>query len=427
MPLYRYTDQEYTTIHRAYEARHGVVVPARTDQMASLMLEGLRGYPPTLEIAELLMRPQPPEGYDQVVQEWVTLHPNNVNPTRLYGTDAVAMERMRREIIRSSASLAAEAAAAATVNRRAASAFPAATAIQAPDRLPDAADLTFGIEIECYIPEDAARGIQVGRYHHGIQVEGLPTGWNAQQDGSVGYKAGYLGLELVSPKLKGQDGINQVKLVADWLRDKGAKVYQNCGFHVHVGMGRWKTAANINKLVMLAKYWSPALYAITGTVSRENGHYCKVPDDARLRRIIAANELAAKAATDGERYRLLNLQPINRPGGGTVEWRVFSGTVNKIKMLAYIQIALGLCEAACGNIAMTSLKMAPTGRLANELANGRVLSMVRELIRYVWRVPARPGNSKARGLLDAESLPDCVKELTRLAKAYQSKKLESIE
>lgn len=288
---------------------------------------------------------------------------------------------------------------------------------------PKAHDLTFGIEIECYIPEANARGINVGNYHAGIQVEGLPAGWNAQRDGSVGYKAGYLGFELVSPKLQGQVGIEQVKLVADWLKAKGAKVYKNCGFHMHVGLGRWKTNENLNKLVMLAKYWDKAMYAVTGTVSREQGHYCKtyLPDD--VNRITRMTLQEKQRISD--KYRLLNLTPLSRQG--TVEWRVFSGTVNKTKMLAYIQLGLGLCEAACGPISMASLKMAPSGKLASEIANGRVQGIVRELIRFVWRVPARPDNSKARGVLDPESIPACCKELRRLAKEYQKKSLEGIE
>jgi len=144
----------------------------------------------------------------------------------------------------------------------------------APVNPPTAHDLTFGIEIECYIPEEHASGISVGSYHRGHQVVGLPDGWNAQQDGSIGYRQGYLGFELVSPKLQGLDGITQVKTVADWLKTKQAKVYQNCGFHVHVGLGRWKTNENVNRLVMMAKYWDKALYAITGTLSRELGRYC---------------------------------------------------------------------------------------------------------------------------------------------------------
>lgn len=41
-----------------------------------------------------------------------------------------------------------------------------------------AADMTFGIEIECFLPNDvvAREGIRVGGYHRGLQVPGLPAG-----------------------------------------------------------------------------------------------------------------------------------------------------------------------------------------------------------------------------------------------------------
>src|SRR5579872_4097375 len=46
----------------------------------------------------------------------------------------------------------------------------------------DPGALTFGIEIECHLP---AGTIEVGAYHLGTPVPGLPAGWNAQHDGSI--------------------------------------------------------------------------------------------------------------------------------------------------------------------------------------------------------------------------------------------------
>src|SRR4051812_4348780 len=91
----------------------------------------------------------------------------------------------------------------------------------------NANDLTFGIEIECYVPAElVANGtIRVGNYHNGTQVDALPIGWNAQRDGSLRYVGpNKVGVEIVSPVLKGADGVAQVKLVCQWLQSIGATV-----------------------------------------------------------------------------------------------------------------------------------------------------------------------------------------------------------
>src|SRR5687767_12830649 len=102
----------------------------------------------------------------------------------------------------------------------------------------NASDMTFGIEIECYLPESAftSGAVVAGGYHSGVQVPGLPAGWNAQRDGSLSsYGRGRRGVEIVSPVLKGADGVRQIKEVCAWLASVGATVRAECGFHVHVG------------------------------------------------------------------------------------------------------------------------------------------------------------------------------------------------
>jgi hypothetical protein len=87
-------------------------------------------------------------------------------------------------------------------------------------------ELTFGVEIECYVPVELVRSgrISIGGYHHGTQVAELPAGWNAQHDGSLGNARGKAGVEIVSPVLAGADGLRQIQQVCKWLKDNGARV-----------------------------------------------------------------------------------------------------------------------------------------------------------------------------------------------------------
>jgi hypothetical protein len=93
----------------------------------------------------------------------------------------------------------------------------------------DASEIRFGIEMETLLPTGTC---QVGQYHHGTQVAGLPRGWNAQHDGSLHTSLpGYAGVEIVSPILKGADGLRQIAEVCTWLAAKNARVNETCGFH----------------------------------------------------------------------------------------------------------------------------------------------------------------------------------------------------
>ena len=102
-----------------------------------------------------------------------------------------------------------------------------------------ASNYSFGIELECCLPQTAIlqHGIRIGGYHHGIQLPApFPQGWTAERDASIqATRPGHVGVEIVSPVLKGAEGIAQVKAVAKLLRDMGGAVNSSTGCHVHIG------------------------------------------------------------------------------------------------------------------------------------------------------------------------------------------------
>lgn len=203
----------------------------------------------------------------------------------------------------------------------------------------NASEITFGIEIECYVPHGT---LCVGGYHHGIQVPGLPQGWNAQHDGSlVTRRRGYSPVEIVSPVLKGIDGLNQVKVVVEYLRSINAIVNDRCGLHVHVGVGNDREL--VNKVVALCANHEKALYAATGTKSRERGRYC-LPISSAFRQVDMTRPETTRNAAD--RYRLVNLSNLLAGSKPTVEFRGFAGTLNFGKIVMHIRVAVALVERA---------------------------------------------------------------------------------
>lgn len=205
----------------------------------------------------------------------------------------------------------------------------------------NANNMTFGIEIETIAPDSALQhdGLRIGMYHHGIQVPYLPEGWKAERDGSIGASRGGHPCEIVSPVLRGAEGLAQVAEVVRTLEARGHRVNITCGVHVHVGWSRSLPAETLARLVTIVSYLEKGLYAITGTKSRERGRYC-----GGVRKY--GNDKDAKPALDHNRYHALNLTNLARGARETVEFRVFSGSLNATKILGWIQVCLGLVERA---------------------------------------------------------------------------------
>jgi hypothetical protein len=203
---------------------------------------------------------------------------------------------------------------------------------------------TFGVEIETTVPR--ANNLDIGSYSgNGIQVPYLPAGWVAKYDASINAPSGYEGCEIVSPILKGEDGIRQVIEVCRVLNERGHKVNASCGVHVHVGFrtnpvsGKATSAKELETLVQIASYLEDGLYASTGTQRRRSGTYSKsVKTEGKADR--AVRNMAS------DRYRLLNTTNLSAGGKGTVEFRCFSGSTNATKIVGWIQIALGCVEKA---------------------------------------------------------------------------------
>lgn len=284
-------------------------------------------------------------------------------------------------------------------------------------------NLTFGVEIECIMPAGAAAelGIQPGAYHRGTPITALP-GWNAQRDSSIHPADGMMAVEVVSGILKGEAGIQSVIDTIAKLTAAGARVNASCGFHVHVGFATDTTAdiAALRRLCCLTSRHEPGLYAITGTRSRETGIYCQSIKAAYK----PASKSEAKSAWtravgySHNRYFTLNLTNTLFLGRPTVEFRVFSGTLNATKAIAYIQVCLGLVEKARTTESATGWDAKPeakgtrfAGKGAGEVAAMRLLEAV------CWT--NRTFKGKAYGIL-AGDRKEMTAEMIRLAKKYDA-------
>jgi len=204
---------------------------------------------------------------------------------------------------------------------------------------------TFGVELETVmtVASLTANNWQVGAYHVGADIPDF-AGWKTMRDGSI-QPSNYTetGVEVVSPVLSGAEGIASVDAMVARLHSMGAKVNASCGLHVHVGFNG--TAQQLARLISLVSYHQKALYASTGTNSRESNRYCGSIKLAfkPLQKMKVMSDLRGPGS---DRYRALNLQNLVDGRRPTVEFRIFAGTLNATKIKSYIQICLGLVQRA---------------------------------------------------------------------------------
>src|SRR5262245_52664679 len=209
----------------------------------------------------------------------------------------------------------------------------------------DLNNMTFGIEIECGIPAAAldSLGWHVGAYHVGAEMAGFP-GWKLMNDSSVHARYPRVACEVVSPVLRGAEGLADAHRMIAKLVEIGASVNRSTGFHVHVGFTG--NAQQLRRLICFVAYHEKALFATTGTHSREHNHYCS-SIKAAYRSLAELSNMNQIARSHQSRYHVLNLQNIAEGRRQTVEFRVFAGTLNATKIAAYIQLCLGIVQKAC--------------------------------------------------------------------------------
>jgi hypothetical protein len=227
--------------------------------------------------------------------------------------------------------------------------------------------LTFGVEIETVVPYatlDAER-MRIGGYHAGIQVPYLPSGWKAERDASItSTRSGFTACEIVSPILQGAAGIAEVVEVIGILNAKGHRVNKSCGVHVHVGFRmvcipgtpdadgsfedviRPTTSEELARLITLVSFLEKGLYAVTGTKARERSNWCiSTKKTSPYSGDTILNVKQFLRLKTNEKYSILNIRPLTTDKK-TVEFRVFSGSLDAVKVVGWIMVCLGIVEKA---------------------------------------------------------------------------------
>lgn len=212
----------------------------------------------------------------------------------------------------------------------------------------------------------AGESCQVENYNHTTRPQ-----WKVVMDGSVSHNL-TVGGELVSPILKGEEGIARAMVAARAAYGNGAAtVDRRCGFHAHFDVSDF----TLTQFKSLAKLWlkyEDVVEALVAPSRRGNAQYCKsnlnafrswndespAIADAKARKVdadckaITRGFAAINACTTieqvaqlfGDRYVKLNFQAYFRHR--TIEFRLHQGTLNAEKIEKWLRLLNFFVESA---------------------------------------------------------------------------------
>lgn len=209
----------------------------------------------------------------------------------------------------------------------------------------------FGVEFEAYNVPMQTLNNALNRAGVNCRVEGYnhrdsETSWKIVSDGSL---SGNNTFELVSPILKGEEGIQELEKVCRVLNECGAKVNKSCGTHVHMDaqgmpLQTWKNIyKNYARLEDVIDAFMPA--------SRRNNTYCQTfKSYINLEaRIDAARSLDGIASIfNHNRYHKIN--PVSYSRHNTCEFRQHSGTVEFEKISTWVRFLNNLIDYSASHL-----------------------------------------------------------------------------
>lgn len=216
---------------------------------------------------------------------------------------------------------------------------------------------TFGVELEVNRPSHGPHaGMEAGELAIILSGRGLPTAymqythintpnWKIVTDASVPN-----GYELVSPVLKGEAGLEELRKVSAVLVEYGFKISRNCGFHVHVGHAGMTGQEIINVMLRYAKFdqehfdWMmpPSRRGSPSLLASQRG----LVNNQTLNNIGHQEWRDVVGRHARQRHVKVNLATFlygrNHP---TIEFRHHSGTIEAEKIVNWVKFAVAFVEA----------------------------------------------------------------------------------
>lgn len=225
--------------------------------------------------------------------------------------------------------------------------------------------------------------------------------------------------EMVSPICRYEDIIPIQEIIRE-LKKHGAVTNKSCGIHVHVDASPFDARTLRNITNIMASKEDLIYKALKVSVAREN-QYCQKVEERFLEEL---NQKKPKTLDgveriwyngnsrryehyDDSRYHCLNLHSVFQKG--TVEFRLFNGTLHAGKIKAYIQFSLAISAQALNQACASRRKTHTTnekytfrtwllrlGLIGDEFATARQHLLAELPGCIAWKDPAQAEAQKER-------------------------------
>lgn len=197
--------------------------------------------------------------------------------------------------------------------------------------------------------------------------------WKVVADSSLTSVPSHLRAEVVSPILTYPDIPELQRVVRSVRKLAGAKVDSRCGLHLHIDAAAFDGRALANLAKIVYKQEELIIRAL-GLSGRRLAQYCRPMREEFIRAIERrkprtrdqlnplwyGHHNSCPTRYNSTRYAILNLNSVWHLG--TIEIRAFSGTLNALKVKAYIQFSLALAAKALNARAASSKKRRANGK-----------------------------------------------------------------
>jgi hypothetical protein len=220
---------------------------------------------------------------------------------------------------------------------------------------------TFGVEMEMssavsLFDVSTALNTILQPFGHHSHVEGYGhatnglnfTEWVIKSDSSIGSRHGFHDCEVVTPVMKGLQGLEILKAVCTWFKASGNfKITRSCGLHVHHGV-------RASELKNLAKTWLRVEKVVEKSLpgSRKMNKYCAMWNqfvlngcEEMLESIPALewyDRYVGRVTPLGFRYSSLNYKSFSLRG--TVEFRCAAGSFEYSKIANWVLLTQAIIE-----------------------------------------------------------------------------------
>lgn len=212
---------------------------------------------------------------------------------------------------------------------------------------------TFGIEIEFFYG-GRSRSEAVERTLSSIRRKGIEVvfegythrttrHWKLVTDSSVNYE----GLEIVSPVLKGAEGMRELELVLEALNDMDAKVDRSCGIHVHHDVSDYDVKAFKSLYGIYSRYEGTIDSMMSPSRRGNNNSFCRGMNFVGLDQLRGAKTIEDVLGLYRNRYVKLNCASYRRQG--TIEFRQHQGSTNYEKIASWLLITQMMVERSANS------------------------------------------------------------------------------